>query len=399
METNKRPLLSLALKHAKSIATRISRSTPAKLTFGLVVLLLALMLMSSCLPDFKADPRAREGRDASPSDDISPSWAAESEMHSFVMNFQEKIPQLSTRVDKLADSQEAVAGTLDRIDQRLQRIEEHSSREPEPAAPAEAEFEHLPPMRRPYDGRTLPPQEEKGPVRHVYVPAASRGRGTLLYGLFAGLDESTPAILRLDEVLVGPNRTRIPIAGACLVGRGVGDANTETVHITIHKLSYVDPVETRGHELSVSGFVVAEQRSIETPDAVTEREGLPGRYVYRWDKLWPTMVAAGISSAADVFALSRRRVHVGTLGNQTIELRGDEFAAAGLSAVGGAADEFAQIMIERVRELRPAVAVDGGASVRVVFDSGFTIPVPVEAIESLSEGSRDELHSSLYRDR
>ena len=396
METNaSEARLSIVRKIAVAAARGVARSMPAKVGFGLIVLLVLLASFSACLPKFSAEKPPTQG--APPSDtSISPSWAAESEMHAFVLEFQEKVPQMNSRLDALAASNHQHQASLDEIRRLLQEINAGPAAESQQSDPTDGEFNTLPPMRRTGETRPQDADDSSADRKTLYVPATSRGHGTMLFGVFAGLDDSVPVIIRLDEVLVGPNRTRIPIAGAALVGRGIGEANTETVHVTLTTLSYVDP-DLRAHELSVSGFLVSPQASIEDPERATEREGIPGRYVYRWDKVWPLGVAAGISGASDIFQMSRRRVRVGALGNQAIDFEGDEFAAAGFAAVGAAADEFAAILAERAREMRPAIAVDGGVRVRIVFDSGFAVPVSPELLGSLKENAHEDVDSPLYR--
>lgn len=384
------------LIRAAAIARRLWAHPAGKTIFGLATLLLLVSLISATFPGFRGG-NAPIKQDAAGDGTIAPSWAVESEMHAFVMEFQQKIPTLAGRVDDLAETQtqnqaetrEALAEIL----RRLGRMEDAGA-EPPPAT-AEEPMTHVPLLQWRRQDKEAPAAEVDD-ARITVVPATSEVHGTLRHGLFADLDETVPAIIQLNSIVLGPNSSQINLQRAGLVGRAQGSAGKSLITIDVTRLAYVDPTG-RAHEVPVSGRVQTLQRSIEDPEKTTWRDGIPAVYVERWDRLWPVMIAAGISNMAEVFRLSKQRVNVGVLGNQTIDFRGEEFTAAGFSAVGGAADEFAKIMTERVRDMKPAMACDGGIKVRVAFDNGFSIRVPPEVIQSLKEDPYDALDSRAYR--
>src|SRR5204863_5046462 len=86
-----------------------------------------------------------------------------------------------------------------------------------------------------------PPLPEVKPAqKSVRIPAATGGQATLMNGVFAPIaGEPSPVRLRFDAALVGPNRSRIPLRDAFLIGKAQGDPNASRVSIQIDKLSYV----------------------------------------------------------------------------------------------------------------------------------------------------------------
>lgn len=307
---------------------------------------------------------------------------------------------MNARDRKYLDEREEANRKMSRLEASMARMEqmiaEQASRDPEgrEVGPPPPEFYRTPSASLVILGGR-PSGAGGGPERDsrtVRVPAGSYSRATLLTGVYAPTDGSTlPVFLRLNEVVVGANATRIPIQQALLVGRARGDANSERAIIEITTVSYVDH-EGRAHEASVSGVVVDDDPESRTRGYL----GIPGEYVYRWDRLWPAMVASGVAGAADVFGRAQQRVRVGVLGNQTVDFKGDEFKAAGFAAVGGAADEFAEIFRQRASEMTPAVAVPSGVGASVAFDTGFDIPISPELMDHWKGGDYDEVDSSVY---
>ena len=227
----------------------------------------------------------------------------------------------------------------------------------EPDAPKEAAVPATPRIR------TLHFQNEpRG--RTVHIPAGSFGEATLLTGVFAPTDgEPLPVLLRLDAALVGPNRTRLTLPNALLVGKAVGDANARRATVQIDTLS-VATASGRAHEAKANGWLVDD-------DGL---QGLRGTYVWRADEIIALASATGaLSAGADALAARELTTSITALGGSTTAVTGDPARLAGYRALGGAAGRLSEVIAERLKEVVPAIHVANGKKVTVAFVTGVTI--------------------------
>lgn len=201
---------------------------------------------------------------------------------------------------------------------------------------------------------------EKAPRRGLALPAGSFGEATLLTGVYAPTSGDTlPVLLRLDAALVGPNRSRVPIRDAFLVGKAQGDANSKRAVVQLETLSVVlasgETVETK-----VNGWVIDD-------DGI---QGLAGAYVWRADEILALAgLSAGASGAAEAFAAREATSLAGPLGTVTA-ITGDPLRFAGHRALGSALGEMSKILAARLQEVIPAVYVTNGRRVTVAFVTG-----------------------------
>lgn len=202
------------------------------------------------------------------------------------------------------------------------------------------------------------------PARAVRIPTAAGGVATLMNGVFAPTSgEPSPVRLRLDAALVGPNRSRIGLRNAFLIGKAQGDPNSSRVLVQVDRMSYVAP-DGKAIESRALGYVVGE-------DGL---EGVPGKYEWRAMDLVPlAAVSSGISGASEALALGEMTRSVTPLGGSVETLSGDALKFAGFRAGGGASSKVTEILVERMREIRPAVSAQAGGQVTVVFLEGVTL--------------------------
>jgi hypothetical protein len=148
--------------------------------------------------------------------------------------------QLQETQKRLEDTGQKNASALEKL---LQEIQGAAKQE----APA------LPPAPR---FRTF--EFEKRKSRSLHLPAGSFGEATLLTGVFAPVTgEPLPVLLRLDAALIGPQRSRVPIRGAFLVGKAQGDANSRRATVQLDTLSVVRADGTP-FEVRVNGWAADE---------------------------------------------------------------------------------------------------------------------------------------------
>jgi conjugal transfer pilus assembly protein TraB len=208
------------------------------------------------------------------------------------------------------------------------------------------------------------PPDPKPAEKSVRIPAATGGQATLLNGVFAPVaGEPSPVRLRFDAALVGPNRSRIPLRDAFLIGKAQGDANACRVSIQIDRLSLV---KERGESVEVKalGYVVGE-------DGL---EGVPGTYEWRAWELVPLALATGaLQGGTDALAQSQTTTQLSPLGGATTLVTGDALKLAGFRSASGASSKMGEIVSERMREIRPAVSTPANRRVQVVFLDGVTL--------------------------
>ncbi len=209
--------------------------------------------------------------------------------------------------------------------------------------------------------------------RMVHIPAASGGLATLMNGVFAPTTgEPSPVRLRFDAALLGPNRSRMAMRDAFLIGKAQGDANSSRVTIQVDRLSYVS-AEGRPVETKVLGYVVAE-------DGI---EGVPGSYEWRATELLPlAVVGSGVSAGSESLALGETNRSLTPLGGAIDAVTGNPLKYAGLKSLAGGTGKLSDLVVERMKEIRPAVSARPGQQVTVVFLEGVTLEgLAVEEIE------------------
>ncbi|MBI4566483.1 MAG: TraB/VirB10 family protein [Planctomycetes bacterium] len=203
-----------------------------------------------------------------------------------------------------------------------------------------------------------------GKTPKVHLPAGSFAEATLLTGVFAPTNgEPLPVLLRLDAALVGPNRSRLPLPRALLVGKAVGDANSERATIQIETLSIATD-SGRALDVRVNGWVADE-------DGI---QGLRGVYVWRAEEAGALAAGAGgLSAAAEALAARQTTTLVTPLGGTASSVTGDPLRMAAFRGLGGAASKISEIVAERLKEIVPAIHVPNGKKVTVAFITGVTL--------------------------
>ncbi len=205
---------------------------------------------------------------------------------------------------------------------------------------------------------------EKESRRALSVPAGSFGEATLLTGVYAPTSgDSLPVLLRLDAALTGPNRSRVPIRGAFLVGKAAGDANSRRAVVQLETLSVVlDSGETA--ETKVNGWVIDD-------DGI---QGLAGSYVWRAEEILALAGAsAGMSAAADAMSARESSAQIGPLGTVAQTITGDPLRFVGNRALGSALGKMSEVISARLQEITPAIYVTNGRPVTIAFVSGAAV--------------------------
>jgi len=255
---------------------------------------------------------------------------------------------------------------LSGLEKLLRELRGNPPPEPVPAPPPVPRF------------RTYEFEKRKG--RSLHIPAGSFGEARLLTGVFAPVSgEAMPVLLCLEAALVGPQRSRIPLRGAFLVGKAQGEANSRRAIVQLETLSAVRP-DGGAVEARVNGWVVDE-------DGL---QGLRGSYVWRADEVLALGALTGaLSGGAEAMAQKETTVQLNPLG-AVQAVTGDPLKFAGFHSVSTALGRLGEVATRRLEEIVPAIHVSNDRRVTVAFVGGVTLegyePPPAPAPP---DGGRD----------
>lgn len=222
----------------------------------------------------------------------------------------------------------------------------------------------------------------------LHIPAGSFAEATLLTGVYAPTEGSAlPVTLRLDLSLIGPNRSRIPVQEAFLIGKATGEANSRRVVIQISKLSYVKSTgETI--EVPLNGYVADD-------DGVM---GLSGQYVWRVNETAGlAILAGGLSAVGDAVAQAETVAQTTPLGGTTRTVTGDVGKFSLFRGGSRAAEALEAMVLRRLDEVVPAIYVANGKKLTVVLLDGVTLPGLL--VDEVSHETRKNPYSGLDLDR
>lgn len=254
--------------------------------------------------------------------------------------------QLQETQKRLEESGQKNASALEKL---LQELQGAAKQEPSvlPAAPRFRTFEF-----------------EKRKSRSLHLPAGSFGEATLLTGVFAPVTgEPLPVLFRLEAALIGPQRSRVPIRGAFLIGKAAGDANSRRATVQLDTLSVLradgTPFETK-----VNGWAADE-------DGI---QGLRGHYVWRADEILALSALTGaLSGGADAMAQRQTTTQVTPLGGTQGAVTGDPLKFAGYRSLSSAFSRLSETVSQRLNEVVPAIYVPNARTITVAFIGGVTL--------------------------
>lgn len=207
-------------------------------------------------------------------------------------------------------------------------------------------------------------EDAKLHTRFVRLPAGSFAEATLLTGVYAPTEgQAMPVKLRLDAAFVCPNRARIPIQEAFLIGKAIGEPNSERVIVQLDRLSYVKP-SGGTVEVSVNGYVVDN-------DGI---QGVAGQYVWRaFDVASLGILSGALSAGTDAMAAKETLAQTNPLGGTSQIVTGDPLRFVTYRGLSRAGEGIEKLVVKRLEEIVPAVYVANGKQVTVCLIDGVTL--------------------------
>ncbi len=282
-----------------------------------------------------------------------------------VKGMETKLKNMQTVAAQLQDSQKDIAQTVFRMDRNLfvkmdQRFDQfkntlepsrNTTQEQSPEQEVDLSVADINPI---------------GGDDWVYLPIGSFCQGTLLTGVYAAADANNPlpVLISLDQAFYGPNKTRVPLKGAFVLGKAYGDLTSQRALIQIVAISTVLP---NGHAFENEqdlGYVTDEFGEL----------GIKGQVVYNTGRqLALTFMGGFVSGGAQAIADSQVTTHQTLQGDTSKTVTGSASKNSLFSGVAQSAGKLSQFYEKQAEELIPAVHIKNGAKVFFIVQKGVTI--------------------------
>jgi hypothetical protein len=217
------------------------------------------------------------------------------------------------------------------------------------------------------------PPERPAQARVAAIMPGDSVRVKLLAGVNAPTDGTPyPVVLKLVGDVVGPDGNTVPLGEARLIAAAQGSLTDSRALLRLTRLSLRLP-NGRRKEFAVDGWLVGE-------------DGIRGMEGVLIDPIGKAIVGAGMAGGLSGFGQAMRAANTQTLTfanggtQQTVDPGAMSEFAAGV-ALSGAAQEWQEIIRERIRILVPVVQVLSGREATAVFSQSLAIPDLLEQID------------------
>lgn len=229
-----------------------------------------------------------------------------------------------------------------------------------------------------YIAPPAPPVEQQ----NTPVPARPRNEATLPAGsilsgvVLAGFDAPTsrnarrdplPALVRLNDLAILPNRFRADVRECFLLVSGFGDLSSERAYMRGETLSCI-----------LNDGTVIQERIQAYATGEDGKTGVRGRLVQKQGEFVGRALLVGLmQGVAQAFASSGRGVTIGVQGGGfSFDNVQDNFGP-GLARGGGQAfDRIARFYLDQAGDLFPVIEISAGRRVDVILTGGITLRLP-----------------------
>jgi conjugal transfer pilus assembly protein TraB len=208
-------------------------------------------------------------------------------------------------------------------------------------------------------------------AQSVVIPAGSILRGVLLSGMDAPTGKQArrdpyPALLRLKDNAILPNRFRADVRECFVTVAGYGDLSSERAFLRTELITCVRH-DGGVIEVPVDGYAVGEDGKV----------GLRGRLVSKQGQIIAqAMQVSFLEGISEIFGKQPVSVISTTPGSQVQfqdVLSGDSAQAAAMSGTGKALDRLANYYLDMAQDVFPVVEIDAGRSIEVILNRGATL--------------------------
>lgn len=226
-----------------------------------------------------------------------------------------------------------------------------------------------------------PPPPPAKPKLAAIMPGDSV-RVKLLAGVNAPTDGTPyPVVLKLLGNVMGPDGNTIPLGEARLIAAAQGSLTDSRVLFRLTRLSIRLP-NGRRKEFAIDGWVVGE-------DGI---RGMSGVLIDPIGKaIGGAAMAGGLAGLGQAIAQSNQQNLIYGNGTNSVSVN-DAGAYAGGMAVSSAAQQWQQLIRDRVSQLVPVVQVLSNREATAVFSQSLAIP---DLLESLDDDNPSVVYTSL----
>lgn len=200
----------------------------------------------------------------------------------------------------------------------------------------------------------------------VYLPIGSFCEGTLLTSVYAAADANNPlpVLISLDQAFFGPNKTRVPLKGAFVLGKAYGELTSQRALIQIVAISTVLPDgHTFEHEQDL-GYVTDEFGEL----------GIKGQVVYNTGRQLALGFMGGfLSGGAQALADSQVTTHKTLQGDTSKDVTGSPSENALFSGLAQSSGKLAEYYQKQAENMVPAIHIKNGSKIFFIVQKGVTI--------------------------
>jgi conjugal transfer pilus assembly protein TraB len=239
---------------------------------------------------------------------------------------------------------------------------------------------------------TVPEDEEeikKKEGKRLYLPPSFMP-ATLLSGLDAptsggGDKKAVPALFRIKDLAILPNRVKANLKGCFVIAEGQGELSTERIEMRLVSLSCIDKQGNAVIDQEVMGFVIDEDGKI----------GLKGHVVAKFGSMVARSMLAGfIGGIGKGVQQSSLDVIVSPEGYVSTADETEDIVKAGIGGgIERATQETEKFFIELARETKPVLEVGNSKPVTIVVSKGAELSIKNYCFEEdgLCEDTEDAL--------
>ncbi|TVQ95131.1 MAG: hypothetical protein EA400_00315 [Chromatiaceae bacterium] len=204
----------------------------------------------------------------------------------------------------------------------------------------------------------------------IFIPAGTILSGVLLNGLDAPTAQSarqnpTPALARLKDLAILPNRVRTDIRECFVLVSGYGDLAAERVYLRGETLSCVR-ADGGVIEVALDSYTVGEDGKVGMRGRLVSKQGavlakaLQAGFLQAFSSVFTAVPAIGITTNDP------------TVGWQS-QLDGRAFGTATARGAGSALDRLANYYMDMAEQMFPVLEVDAGRGVDLILSRGVSL--------------------------
>jgi len=212
--------------------------------------------------------------------------------------------------------------------------------------------------------------EQKTQRLGEYLPAGSFVKAVVLGGLDAPAGvtaqaDPRPALLRLVDLSVLPNKARHDIKDCHVIAAGFGDVSSERAYLRTERLSCTLK-NGRIFEQKLKAYVAGEDAKDGLRGNVLRREG---------DLLFNSFMSGAISGFGKSMSQTLGTTSISPLGATTTLTGKDVLKNGAYGGVGESADSLNKYFIQRAEQMQPVVQISAGREVTIIVLEGVELNV------------------------